>query len=285
MISKNMLFTQLRRGLLSIRFAIVVVLSLFLVGFQWWTMRHTGYRIQWHEPTFLDEVLLFAPDGSGTTLYLFLFPFLAALVGGSVLAVERRSGRLLLLQARSSYGVVERTSLCSGFLLGSLGGVLPYVMSLVFSAVRNPHLTFIDGVESSDMEIRSFQYILVSSESWIYPIYRLNQPLCIVVLGLLVAVISGLFTCIAVAVSPFVKRGHVEVLVPVAFMLLWWMLPVYVPHLPYTEDANPILYLDVDSSRPWEAKTANLIGIAITLVGLPAITAVLCWLQRRFHDR
>lgn len=280
-----LLQAQLKRGLLSIRFAVVVVLSFSLVVIQWWTMRHLGYRIPWHEPTFLDEVLLFDSYGSGTTLYEFLFPFLAALAGGSVLASERRSGRLLLLQARSSYGVVERTSLCSGFLLGALGGVLPYVMSLVFSAVRNPHLTFIDGVESSDTEIASFQYILIWSEGWAYPIYKLSQPLCIAVVGLLVAVISGLFTCLAVAISPFVKHKNVEVLVPVAFLLLWWMFPAIVPMPEHTEELNPVLYLAIDGFESLYAKVPNLIGIAITLVGLPAITAMLCWLQRRLHDR
>lgn len=287
MINTMLLQAQLRRGLLSIRFAIVVVLSLFLVGFQWWTIRHAGYRLPYHQPTFLDETLLFSSYGSGTTLYQFLFPFLAALAGGSTLAVERRSGRLTFLQARSSYGVVERTSLCSGFLLGALGGVLPYVIDVLLAAGGNPHLSFIDGMESSDVDIASFQFILISANGWVYPIYRFNQVLCIVVVGLLMAALSGLFACLAVAISPFVRHRNVEVLVPVAFLLLWWMLPGIIQLSfisSHVEELNPILYLQLDGFETPGANIANLIGIAMTLVGFPAIVAVLCWLQRKRHD-
>ena len=264
-----------------------MVLSLFLVGFQWWTIRHAGYRLPYHQPTFLDETLLFSSYGSGTTLYQFLFPFLAALAGGSTLAVERRSGRLTFLQARSSYGVVERTSLCSGFLLGALGGVLPYVIDVLLAAGGNPHLSFIDGMESSDVDIASFQFILISANGWVYPIYRFNQVLCIVVVGLLMAALSGLFACLAVAISPFVRHRNVEVLVPVAFLLLWWMLPGIIQLSfisSHVEELNPILYLQLDGFETPGANIANLIGIAMTLVGFPAIVAVLCWLQRKRHD-
>ena len=287
MINVMLLQAQLRRGLLSIRFAIVVVLSFSLVVIQWWTIRHAGYRLPYHQPTFLDETLLFSSYGSGTTLYQFLFPFLAALAGGSTLAVERRSGRLTFLQARSSYGVVERTSLCSGFLLGALGGVLPYVIDVLLAAGGNPHLSFIDGVESSDVDIASFQFILISANGWVYPIYRFNQVLCIVVVGLLMAALSGLFACLAVAISPFVRHRNVEVLVPVAFLLLWWMLPGIIQLSSissHVEELNPILYLQLDGFETPGANIANLIGIAMTLVGFPAIVAVLCWLQRKRHD-
>ena len=287
MINAMLLQAQLRRGLLSIRFAIVVVLSFSLVVIQWWTIRHAGYRLPYHQPTFLDETLLFSSYGSGTTLYQFLFPFLAALAGGSTLAVERRSGRLTFLQARSSYGVVERTSLCSGFLLGALGGVLPYVIDVLLAAGGNPHLSFIDGVESSDLDIASFQFNLISANGWVYPIYRFNQVLCIVVVGLLMAALSGLFACLAVAISPFVRHRNVEVLVPVAFLLLWWMLPGIIQLSSissHVEELNPILYLQLDGFETPGANIANLIGIAMTLVGFPAIVAVLCWLQRKRHD-
>lgn len=287
MINAMLLQAQLRRGLLSIRFAIVVVLSFSLVVIQWWTIRHAGYRLPYHQPTFLDETLLFSSYGSGTTLYQFLFPFLAALAGGSTLAVERRSGRLTFLQVRSSYGIVERTSLCSGFLLGALGGVLPYVIDVLLAAGGNPHLSFIDGVESSDVDIASFQFILISANGWVYPIYRFNQVLCIVVVGLLMAALSGLFACLAVAISPFVRHRNVEVLVPVAFLLLWWMLPGIIQLSSissHVEELNPILYLQLDGFETPGANIANLIGIAMTLVGFPAIVAVLCWLQRKRHD-
>ena len=284
MVNIGLLRAQIKSGLRNVRCLVVVALSLFIVGFQWWSIRHLGYRIHDHESTFLDEVLLFSPDGSGTALYLFLFPFLAALVGGSVLATEKQSHRLELLEARLNYGVVERTSLCSGFLLGAFGGVLPFLTSIIFCAIRNPHLSFIDGVMNSDAKAASSQYILVWSEGRVYPIYRYNQVLCIATVGLLVAVLSGLFTCLAIASSPFMTHKYVEVLVPTAFLLLWWAFPVLVPHPGHAEDINPILYLQVNGFTASGSTLANLIGVAVTLIGLPLIVVMLCWLQRKFHE-
>ena len=146
MVNIGLLRAQIKSGLRNVRCLVVVALSLFIVGFQWWSIRHLGYRIHDHESTFLDEVLLFSPDGSGTALYLFLFPFLAALVGGSVLATEKQSHRLELLEARLNYGVVERTSFCSGFLLGAFGGVLPFLTSIIFYQyyiLRDSESTFV----------------------------------------------------------------------------------------------------------------------------------------------
>ena len=145
-------------------------------------------------------------------------------------------------------------------------------------------------MESTDVDVASFQFILISSEGWIYPIYRFNQLLCIAVAGLLMTVLSGLFACMAVAISPFVRHRNVEVLVPVAFLLLWWMLPGIIrlpsicPFSSHVEELNPILYLGFDGFETPGANVANLIGIAMTLVGLPAMVAALCWLQRKRHD-
>ena len=75
MVNVGLLRAQIKSGLRNVRCLVVVVLSLFIVGFQWWSIRHLGYRIHDHESTFLDEVLLFSPDGSGTALYLFFFRF------------------------------------------------------------------------------------------------------------------------------------------------------------------------------------------------------------------
>ena len=110
------------------------------------------------------------------------------------------------------------------------------------------------------------------------------------VAGLLRTVLSGMCACMAVAIWPFVRQRNVEVLVPVAFLLLWWMLPGIIqlpsicPFSSHVEELNPILYLGLDGFETPGANVANLIGIAMTLVGLPAMVAALCWLQRKRHD-
>ena len=51
-------------------------------------------------------------------------------------------------------------------------------MSVLLAAAGNPHLSFIDGVESTDVDVRrASNSFLISSEGWIYPIYRFNQLL------------------------------------------------------------------------------------------------------------
>ena len=56
MVNIGLLRAQIKSGLRNVRCLVVVALSLFIVGFQWWSIRHLGYRIHDHESTFLDEV-------------------------------------------------------------------------------------------------------------------------------------------------------------------------------------------------------------------------------------
>lgn len=58
--------------------------------------------------------MLFNADGNGSGLYLFILPFLAALLGGSVYADERLSGRVRAVLPREGRSTVLRTSMLTG---------------------------------------------------------------------------------------------------------------------------------------------------------------------------
>lgn len=59
MVNIGLLRAQIKSGLRNVRCLVVVALSLFIVGFQWWSIRHLGYRIHDHESTFLMRCCCF----------------------------------------------------------------------------------------------------------------------------------------------------------------------------------------------------------------------------------
>lgn len=218
---------QISRSLTSLRMASVVVMSIALFLIQYSTTHYAGFRLApGHELTFLSDVMLFSCDGTGSELYLFLLPFLAALVGGSVVATERHSRRIDGILAREGRDKVMNTSLVSGFILGGIGGLTPLLMNLIVAAFMNPHMKFINGnvVDATGL-VDGSRYVLIYSDSWLYPLYRFSQPLAIFTVMLMIFILSGLFADIAVAASLFTSHKYVEVLIPFVLSMVWWMLP------------------------------------------------------------
>lgn len=276
---------QMLTNLRSIRFVVIIVVSVVLIVVQYWTAHFASFRLTASAPTFLREVMLFSPDGTGSGLYSMILPFLSALLGGSVIAVERHSGRLQALLARESKGSVMRTSLLSGFLLGGIGGSLPLILNLIGAVIAVPHLNFIDGrnVEIPMNADGTFAnpdnpvlqpFVLIDETSWAYPLYRFNQPLFIVCIVLLVFVISGLFAVLAVSASLFLHRRYVELLIPFILNLVWWMLPTLTNGL-VPDQWSYIIFLSPYLPNGPEQMVQTYIGMGITVFGLVALSAML----------
>lgn len=276
---------QVRGNLCGLRMAAVVVLSLGLIVVQYWTVHHAGHLRYASAPTFLREVMLFNADGNGSGLYLFILPFLAALLGGSVYADERLSGRVRALLPREGRSTVLRTSMLSGFLLGGIGGMLPLLLNLAGAAAVIPHLSFIDGdIVDKATGFVPQQYVLIDCTSWAYPLYRISQPLLIAVMLLLVFVISGLFATIAVGASFFTRHRHVELLVPFVLSVLWWMLPTLTFNMvPYDWSHNIFLYIAPGNGTPEIVAQQTYIGISLTIGGSMLLTGV-SWLMEQHRD-
>ena len=280
-----LLRSQVRRNLCGVRMMAIVALSLGLIFMQYWTVHHAAYWRYASAPTFLREVMLFNHDGNGSGLYLFVLPFLAALLGGSVYANERMSGRVRALLPRDGRSTILGTSMLSGFILGGIGGVMPLAINLVLAAAAIPHLSFIDGDAVDEATgLVAQQYVLIDYTSWAYPLYRFSQPLLIAFMLALIFVISGLFATIAVGVSFFTRHRYVETVVPFVLSVLWWMLPTLTfDMVPYDWSHNIFLYIAVGNGMPDIVARQTYIGIALTIGGSMLFTGIL-WLMEQRRD-
>lgn len=238
---------------------------------QYWTVHHAAYRLFDSEPTFLRETMLFSRDGTGSGFYLLLLPFIAALLGGSVVASERHSGRMKGLMAREGRNKILCTSMISGFLLGGIGGIAPLMLNLLVAAAANPHLSFINGVAFDSSGQVLPRYVLIDSLSWAYPLYQSSQQLLIMVIVLMLFALSGLFSMVAVGASLFTTRRYVELLIPFVLNLLWWMLPTLTYGL-VPDEWSEINFLFFSAS---EYASKAFTGMGLTFLGLAAVSGSL----------
>ncbi|OZG62543.1 ABC transporter permease [Bifidobacterium lemurum] len=209
---------QFRDGCRSVRWIAVLIVSIALLVVQQVTSFPSVWRLPDIGPTFLNYMLLFNYFGSGTHLYLFLLPFLAALTGGSIYANERHNNRLSLLKARIPRPLIVRSSLVSGFLLGGLGGSAPLMLNLLVAVVREPHMRFVDGHFTDDGS-----YPLITFDSWVYGFYERNQVALLAAILLYVFALSGLLACLSICVSFWTRHRYVEVIVPLVLSYTVWM--------------------------------------------------------------
>lgn len=275
---------QLRRNMCSLRMLSVCIASLLLMVIQYWTTHHASYAILDSEPTFLREVMLFSQYGTGTGLYLFLVPFLAALLGSGVVALERHDARFMAVAIRAGRTRFLRTSMMSGILSGAIGGVMPLVINLCVAAAANPYLSFIEGTEVDAHGTYIPKYVLISSRSWMYPLYQQSQILCIIVMVLLVAVISGLYAAVGVGASLFLKRRHVELIVPFVSSLGWWMLPALTNGL-VPDQWSHIIFLHIGPGDIDELRIQNVVGLVLTICLLSAAAVALLLVGERQDER
>ena len=258
----------------------VIVISCMLVAVQYLTTYRASYVTPSSESTLLRDVMLFSQYGTGGGMYLLLLPFLSALLGGSVVSLERHAGRLPMVVIREGRGRFVTTAMSSGFVLGGVGGIMPMIANLSIAAMRNPHLNFIDGVSADARgRVYSSKYILISSDSWIYPLYEFNQVLCILCVVLLIFVIAGLFSTVAVGVSFFMQRKYTEVLVPFVLSLVWWMLPSLTGgKIP--DQWSHVIFLDFAPGADHSVRWQNYVGIVLSTALLLALSTVLACVER-----
>ena len=134
-----------------------------------------------------------------------------------------------MVLARTGRRDVLRSSFCAGFVLGGMGGVLPLLLNLVIAVIRQPHMSFIDGVDHIASNPYFSYYPVIQANSWLYPLYKTNQLLMLLVAFLMIFVLSGAYACLAIGASAFIGKRYVEILVPFAVSLLIWLLPAVLP--------------------------------------------------------
>ncbi len=220
---------QLFRTLRSWRFPAIAGIGIVLIVLNYWTVFHSTFVLPKSKPTFFRYMMLFSDVGSGGAIYCMLLPCIAALAGGGLYSDEKNSGRLRMVLTRAGRHDVLRSSFCAGFVLGGLGGVLPLLLNLVIAVIRQPHMSFIDGVDHIASNPYFSYYPVIQADSWLYPLYKTNQLLMLLVVFLMIFVLSGTYACLAIGASAFIGKRYVEILVPFAVSLLIWLLPAVLP--------------------------------------------------------
>lgn len=236
MVGRRLLGQQMKSALRSWQFLVVLLLSLMIIGIQWWSTFGDGDP-GLSQRTFFRYMLLYNVIGTGTELYLLVFPFLASLLGGTVLSKERLSGRAILIRTRIGWNRQLNVSVISGFLLGALGGSLPMLINLVCAVAICPRMGFVDGVNITD------ENPFIYGVSWIYPLYKTSQILFIIATILIIAVFSGLFAVLSVTISLFTKRRFVEVMVPFLAGVIVWVMPIAAPQPDMFDGTSQLHYL------------------------------------------
>jgi len=225
----SLLRQQLSRTFRSWRFPAIAGIGIVLIVLNYWTAFHSTFVLPKSDPTFFRYMMLFSDVGAGGSMYCMLLPCIAALAGGGLYSDEKNSRRLRMVLTRVGRRGVLRSSFCAGFVLGGLGGVLPLLLNLVFAVIRQPHMSFIDGVDHIASDPHFAYYPVIQANSWLYPLYKTNQLMMLLVVFLLVFVLSGAYACLAVGASAFIGKRYVEILVPFAASLLIWLLPAILP--------------------------------------------------------
>ncbi len=225
----SLLRQQLSGTFKSWRFPAIAGIGIVLIALNYWTAFHSTFVLPKSKPTFFRYMMLFSDVGAGGAMYCMLLPCIAALAGGGLYSDEKNSGRLRMVLTRAGRRDVLRSSFCAGFMLGGLGGVLPLLLNLVIAVIRQPHMSFIDGVDHIASNPYFSYYPVIQANSWLYPLYKTNQLLMLLVAFLMIFVLSGAYACLAIGASAFIGKRYVEILVPFAVSLLIWLLPAVLP--------------------------------------------------------
>lgn len=225
--------------------------------------------------------MLLNGDGGASELYLFLLPFFAALLGGSVYSNEKTSGRLQASVIRCGRNKVLNTSMVSGFLLGGTGGVFPFIVNIVLAVIHMPHMSFIEGYPHN-VSVVPQQYFMIDSWSWFYPVYTYNQVLFVLSVCALIFVMSGLFTLIAIGSSYFTNIRFIEVLIPFVLTTLWWILPEVLRTNTIPDQWSHIIFMYVANggSDPTVIKN-SVIGMVLMITGSSLLSLIMLDMERR----
>lgn len=211
---------QLHSDFHSPKWLIVFTVTVVLLLIQYFSSFRPVWNLPYIKPNFFNYMLLFNYFGLGTPLYLLVFPFLAALIGGTAYSSEKLSGRLPLVLTRISKKRFVGSCLLSGFISGGLAGLTPLLINLVLAVIHQPHMEFVSGVMPSDPDAP--YYPLIYERSWLYGFYEYSQILLLISVCVYIFAFSGLVAVLGVCCSFFTTHRYVEVMLPFVILLVIW---------------------------------------------------------------
>lgn len=217
----RIIVAKIKDNIISFRWILVCAFTIGLVYFHY----ATAFRPVWQLPrlyTFLDYTLLFNTASDGNLIYLILLPFLAALGGGSLYAVDKLSNRLTFVASRVFRKKFLQSNIVASFLLGSFSGSLPFWVTVIIGLIKEPHMHFVSGLTRQNPY--GGDYPIILSDSWVYKYYESNQKLLFIVVCLYLTFLCGLFSVLSLLISCYVRVRYIELIIPFVFSYLVYLL-------------------------------------------------------------
>lgn len=193
--NKEIIKKNLINNLLSYRFFFIILISYLLAYINIVTATN------WEEYG-INNFLLYTLNfnsGKGTSYYILLLPFLAALMGGSLFGDEVRSRINILTLTRIPKKDYLHSLVFSSFVLGGIGGALPIIVSLICAYLKLPYF-----------EKNLGQFAIFDKSFWGFDLFSKHPVGTILLLLLIIFVFSGLVANLSLVISYFIPLKIVE---------------------------------------------------------------------------
>lgn len=213
------------------------------------------------------------PFSSGSSVYFFVFPLLAAIPYGWSYCEERKCGYLRVAAVRSGKTTYFLSKYIAVFISGGLAMVIPLVFNFLLAALFFPAVTP-DPVNSTTYGV--FFSSLMAPLYYTMPLLYVCFYLCIDFL------FCGLIACLSYAVTSFVRQRVIVVILPLFLLLAFHYSRQFVytsPQVVYKE-ISPMYFL-----RPVAAAyQASWAVIVVEMAVLLLITLCLSMIWERRHE-
>lgn len=193
--NKEIIKKNLINNLLSYRFFLIIIVSYLLSYIN--IITTTDWQ-KYGINNFLLYTLNFN-SGKGTSYYIIILPFLAAIMGGSLFGNEVRSRINILILSRISKKKYLSSLLFSSFILGGIGGTFPIMVSLLCSYLKLPYF---------DRNLGQFR--IFEKSFWGFELFSTHPVLTIILLSLIIFIFSGLLANLSLAISYFLPLKIIE---------------------------------------------------------------------------
>ncbi|MCH5426034.1 MULTISPECIES: hypothetical protein [Bacteria] len=244
--NKEIVKKNLINNLISYRFFLIILISYLLSYINIIT------STDW-EKYGINNFLLYTLNfnsGKGTSYYIILLPFFAALMGGSLFGDEVRNRINILTLTRISKKKYLISLIFSSFILGGIGGTFPIIISMICSYLKLPYFDSNLG-----------QFAIFDKSFWGFELFSTHPILTIVLLILITFVFCGLLANLSLVISYFIPLKIIET---VLVFILSYILFLIVSLL-NLDILNHNVFINYKVSESFPNSFYSLIGYIVVL--------------------
>lgn len=269
--SKELFKLELKRLFRRKEMVIILVFSFILVILQAKTMNdYTGGKnsIDNCDSAFL-RIIGFDFSGEGTSLYAQIFSFLAAIVGASLYAEDRRSNFLLLTNARVNTKKYTVTSAGTSFVAGGIAVSIPYLLQSWIYFMKYP-TTAMDQFNN---------WFPFHPGYWGYKFF-LWHPFSLWFIYLLIFfILGGICSLLGFITTYFIRTKYLETIIPFFIQTATWL---FFGLINYPEYSLTLLLSPINSTSLAEEGSKVGLALIITIVSLLILESLIVW--RKTYD-